>query len=372
MKRGWPAYWPDNRMSKATGERGNPIETTATADGGEGSIEDIAALIAAREDGPAIEPAPDSEDETGQSDVLSQDSDPSGEGESSDDNDLASDPDEPSEEDAEGNEDEEPAKGTPGEQKRIGKLTGKLREAERLMAEREAELESLRQELQAAKESAPAESMPSPTSDPVENHPEVRQLTQRLQQQQGLQAAIEAELIRMSDEVDDTGRLILNDGKELKFSEAQAKVWLQQSRAEQQRLMVENTVARRDLGKALKAEATQFSQVAREAYPFLADRNSEEYAAVQTALKQYPWLKSVTSWELDLGDLIAGRRLREGNAAKATAQARPAPRTSIKQPSARSAPSISPPSRQERMRDHLSRTTTGSAEDIALALPKDI
>ena len=43
MKRGWPAYWPDNRMSKATGERGNPIETTATAEGGEGSIEDIAA-----------------------------------------------------------------------------------------------------------------------------------------------------------------------------------------------------------------------------------------------------------------------------------------------------------------------------------------
>lgn len=66
-------------------------------------------------------------------------------------------------------------------------------------------------------------------------------------------------------------------------------------------------------------QASHFAAVAETEYPWLKDKTSANYVEAQAALRAFPELLRFAEHRVVVGDLIAGRRLREAKAAKAKA-----------------------------------------------------
>lgn len=372
-------------MSAKTAESGNP-ETTETTEAPEefdefGMTEaDIASLVAGQEDGESDETPPESdpETETGRDDDPSQETDDDDEDGASDDEPEAEELETEEEEESESEDedetdedeeaDDEPDPEPRGVQKRIGKLTARAKEAKERADKAEARITELEAELEQA-QAAP----PPPAGGNLADHaPEVREITQQVAQQRSLQAELKRMLKQMDDEVSDEAELQLADGKTLKFDRTRTENLMAESEATLRQLETEQVIARRDVSRQLATEARKFTEQAHEAYPELKSKGSEEAQAVKEVLKAYPWLKSVTSHLLDIGDLIAGRkaRLAKAKASKKTGKKKPA--LKVRPAGSKGAPKAQLPSKATRKRRRLESSQSGSAEDIAGALPDDI
>lgn len=372
-------------MSKKTAESGTP-ETTATDEPEDdfGMTEaDIAALVGEQETGDpdAIPPDSETEPEPGRDTDPSQETDDDDEEGASvlaDEEELeAEEGEEPDPDEGETDEDEEAdepdadkSEAEPrGVQKRIGKLTARAKEAEERADKSEDRIKELEAELEQTQSGGGAQVAPLQ----VDHHPEIQAVTKQLNQQQGLQVEVKQMLATMDDEVSDEGRLKLANGQVLKFNREQAESLLRESEATARQLETEQVVTRREVSRALAKEARDFTAQAYESYPELQDKGSEEATAVKEVLKAYPWLKGVTSHVLDIGDLLAGRKLRqEQTQAKAAPKKRKKPALKVRPAGAKGAPRVAAPSAGTRRRRRLESSNAGSAEDVAAALPEDI
>lgn len=369
-------------MSKTTEESSTPETADDVADdfGGDGELADIAALMGAHEaDGDTESPAPDSEpenDEPGRGDDPSQETEDDDESAADDEpaEELETEDDESAAEDETDDEEaaEEPEQEPRGVQKRIGKLTARAKEAEEKLGTAAERIESLEAELAEAQAAEPSGVT---SADPVANHPQVRQLTQAIDAQNYLQSKVQGMLDQMEAEVSDEGTLELADGRKLKFDRDRASKLLADSEREVRQLETEQVITRRETSQALRNEANQFTTQAHQAYPELKNKESEEAKAVKEVLKRYPMLKGVTSHVLDIGDLIAGRKLRlaeeKADGAKTRTKAKK-PAVKVRAPGSKGAPRVERPNGTARSVKRLSRSNSGSAEDVAMALPEDI
>lgn len=180
---------------------------------------------------------------------------------------------------------------------RVDKLTAQKKELETKLAEAEAK---------AAKTPVSEVVATAPTADnPFSNLVTLESVTQELQQAESvIQWAVEN-----SDGVVVKGK----DGKETEYTaEEVAKI----------RYRAEKAV-RSDLPKQWQyvQESQHFSTIAETEYPWFKDKTSSDYAEAQAALKAFPELLRFPEHRVVLGDLIAGRRLREAKAKAAKAGA---------------------------------------------------
>ncbi len=377
-------------MSKASGDSGTPdnetTETVADDFGGDGEIADIAALVGAREaDDDNASVAPDSELEPGRSNDPSQEPDEDDEANSvetdapdSKETDVETEPENDSEEvETDETDESEDEPDEPEEpdwvQKRIGKLTARAKGAESELAAAKERIKEL--EATGDSDSEPTDHRPLPTGhDPVQNHPEVQKVTQLLSQQRNLQTAVKGVLEKMDNEVTDEGVLPLNDGREIRLGREQAEQLLKDSEREARQLETEQVITQRDVRRAHERETAELTSLAYDSYPALKDKGSEESKAVKEVLGQYPWLKSVSSHLLDIGDLLAGRKLRLAQAAEAQKPSpkKKKPALKVRAPGSKGAPDVTAPDPKHRGRRRLLSSQSGSAEDVAAALPDDI
>lgn len=176
---------------------------------------------------------------------------------------------------------------------RVDKLTAQKKELEAKLAEAEAK---------AATPPATEVVAVAPTSaNPFSNLVTLDSVTKELQQAESV--------LRWVSENSDGVVVKGKDGVETEYtSEEVAKI----------RYNAEKAI-RSDLPKQWEyvQQAQHFAVIAETEYPWLKDKSSANYVEAQAALQAFPELLRFAEHRVVVGDLIAGRRLREAKAAKA-------------------------------------------------------
>lgn len=176
---------------------------------------------------------------------------------------------------------------------RVDKLTAQKKELEAKLAEAEAK---------ATTSPVPELVALAPTqSNPFSNLATLESVTKELEQAESV--------IKWAVENSDGVVVKGKDGTESEYtSEDVAKI----------RYNAEKAI-RSDLPKQWQyvQEAKHFSTIAEAEYPWLKDKTSKNYTEAHAALQAFPELLRFAEHKVVVGDLIAGRRLREAKAAKA-------------------------------------------------------
>jgi hypothetical protein len=218
--------------------------------------------------------------------------------------------DEAEEADEEDETDEEPAKDSSklpkGVQKRIDKLTAQKKEAEKQLkelSERLGELEA---------NNTPGETKVVPVGQGLNPY-------FQLQSEQEIQAEIKnARQVRRWAEENPDGAIVTGkDGNEIEYSaEEVRRIKLNAIDALEEQLPAQlNYVANR----------RQFDAEAEKAYPFLKQRTSPEYQYAAELIRAFPEIQKFPDFKLSIGDMIEGRKLREGKSKKAAPMVKKAP-----------------------------------------------
>lgn len=177
---------------------------------------------------------------------------------------------------------------------RVDKLTAQKKELETQLAEAKAKAEAPATEVVAL--------APTP-ANPFSNLVTLDSVTKELQQAESV--------LKWCAENSDGVVVKGKDGGETEYtSEEVAKI----------RYNAEKAI-RSDLPKQWEyvQQAQHFAAVAETEYPWLKDKSSANYVEAQAALQAFPELLRFAEHRVVIGDLIAGRRLREAKAAKAKA-----------------------------------------------------
>lgn len=206
--------------------------------------------------------------------------------------------------------DEEPVKDSSklpkGVQKRIDKLTAQKKEAEKQLkelSERLGELEA---------NNTPGETKVVPVGQGLNPY-------FQLQTEQEIQAEIKnaRQVRRWAKENPDGAIVTGKDGSEIEYSaEEVRKIELNAIDALEEHLPAQmNYVATR----------RQFDSEAEKAYPFLKQRTSPEYQYAAELIRAFPEIQKFPDFKLSIGDMIEGKRIREGKSKKASPMVKKAP-----------------------------------------------
>lgn len=218
--------------------------------------------------------------------------------------------DEAEEADEEDETEEEPAKDSnklpKGVQKRIDKLTAQKKEAEKQLkelSERLSELEA---------NGTATETKVVPVGQGLNPY-------FQLQTEQEVQAEIKnARQVRRWAEENPDGAVVRGkDGNEMEYSaEDIRRIKLNAIDALEEQLPAQlNYVATRK----------QYDAEAEKVYPFLKQRTSPEYQYAAELIRAFPEIQKFPDFKLSIGDMIEGRKLREGKSKKAAPMVKKAP-----------------------------------------------
>ena len=179
---------------------------------------------------------------------------------------------------------------------RVDKLTAQKKELEAKLAEATAKAEAA-----AATPAAEVVALAPTPANPFSNLATLDSVTKELQQAESV--------LKWCAENSDGVVVKGKDGAETEYtSEEVAKI----------RYNAEKAI-RSDLPRQWEyvQQAQHFAVVAETEYPWLKDKSSANYVEAQAALQAFPELLRFAEHRVVIGDLIAGRRLREAKAAKA-------------------------------------------------------
>jgi len=249
---------------------------------------------------------------------------------------------------------------TPEQQERIDKRIAK---EVRRRKEAEEALEQLRQERE-AKADTPPETPPPPGPNPEDNHPEVRQLRDKLKTWNSARGILQAELKRMDEEVLEQGTFTLKDGTTRQLSRAEIESQLETIAGQVDDLKFDERAAVREARKTFEADRRQLEAQAEKDFPWLKDRKAAEWEGAGWLIQQVPELKRLAGWKMGLAWMEEGRKawLARQQATRTPTPAKPVHTA----PKAGAAPRPSPNGKGHLARQRFLRS--GTTDDLAQAL----